>query len=97
MIVGILIAIVYTLGSIIDLFFETIGQNPGWDDAITILTFGIDFLDWRLFAVAPLWLIVILISIIAIWIGYSMLTPFSVPQMGVPRLHLFPSKNWKKS
>ena len=78
MIVGILIAIVYTMGSIVDLFFETIGQNPNWDVAFYL--FGIDFLDWRLFTVAPLWIIVILISIIAIWIGYSMLTtPAPVP------------------
>ncbi len=78
MIVGILIAIVYTMGSIVDLFFETIGQNPNWDVAFYL--FGIDFLDWQLFVVAPLWIIVILISIIAIWIGYSMLTtPAPVP------------------
>ena len=75
MILGILIAIVYTMGSILDLFFETIGGNPEWDSLFVI--FGHDWLDWRLFVVLPLWLIVILISIIAIWIGYSMLTTFS--------------------
>ncbi|MHA1492310.1 MAG: hypothetical protein ACTSRI_21985 [Promethearchaeota archaeon] len=78
MIVGVLIAIVYTMGSIVDLFFATIGQNPDWDKAFEL--FGIDFLDWQLFVVAPLWIIVILIAIIAIWIGYSMLTtPAPVP------------------
>ena len=78
-IVGILIAIIYTLGSIVDLFLETIGKTPGGltlDQIIPGLDLGIDLLDWRLFVVAPLWLIVILISIIAIWIGYSMLTIF---------------------
>ncbi|TFF69015.1 MAG: hypothetical protein EU516_01805 [Promethearchaeota archaeon] len=75
MILGILIAIVYTMGSILDLFFETLGANPEWDSIFMI--FGHDWLDWRLFVVLPLWLIVILISIIAIWIGYSMLTIFS--------------------
>lgn len=78
MIVGILIAIIYTLGSVVDLFFETIGNNPNWDAAFNL--FGIDFLNWKLFVVAPMWLIIILISIIAIWIGYSMLTtPAPVP------------------
>ncbi|MFX1355773.1 MAG: hypothetical protein ACFFA8_00675 [Promethearchaeota archaeon] len=78
MIVGILIAIVYTMGSIIDLWFETLGGNPDWDNIFMV--FNHDWLDWRLFVVLPLWLIVILISIIAIWIGYSMLTtPAPVP------------------
>lgn len=80
MIVGILIAIVYTMGSILDLLFTTIwAPNSGeWDSWIHL--FGIDWLDWRLFVVAPMWLLVLLISIIAIWIGYSMLTtPAPVP------------------
>ncbi|MFX1574016.1 MAG: hypothetical protein ACFFB0_14815 [Promethearchaeota archaeon] len=78
MIIGIIIAIVYTMGSIVDLAFNTIWNNPGWDDWTRI--FGINWLDWRLFVVLPMWLIVILISIIAIWIGYSMLTtPAPVP------------------
>ncbi|MFX1236538.1 MAG: hypothetical protein ACFFAS_11485 [Promethearchaeota archaeon] len=78
MIIGILIGVIYTLGSIVDLGFETIWNNPDWDAAFRI--FGYDFLDWRLFVVAPIWLIVILISIIAVWIGYSMLTtPAPVP------------------
>jgi hypothetical protein len=78
LIVGILIAIIYTLGSVVDLAFDTIWDNPDWDKMFQI--FGIDWLDWRLFVVAPMWLLVILISIIAIWIGYSMLTtPAPVP------------------
>jgi len=78
MIVGILIAIVYTLGSIIDLLFDTIWDDPNWDSWARL--FDIDWLDWKLFVVAPMWLLVILISIIAIWIGYSMLTtPAPVP------------------
>lgn len=78
MIVGILIAIIYTMGSIVDLLFDTIWKNPDWDSFMNIL--DIDWLDWRLFVVAPLWLLVILIAIIAIWIGYSMLTtPAPVP------------------
>jgi len=80
MIVGILIAIIYTMGSIVDLLFDTIWKNPDWDLWLKELLFDIDFLDWKLFVVAPLWLLVILIAIIAIWIGYSMLTtPAPVP------------------
>ena len=78
MIVGILIAIIYTMGSIVDLLFDTIWNDPNWDSWLNL--FGIDWLDWKLFVVAPLWLLVILIAIIAIWIGYSMLTtPAPVP------------------
>ncbi len=72
MILGILIAIIYTMGSVVDLWFNTIGNNPGWDAAFNL--FGIDWLDYRLFTVLPLWIMVLLIAIIAIWIGYSMLT-----------------------
>ena len=80
MIVGILIAIVYTMGSILDLLFTTIwAPSTGeWDSWLNL--FEHDWLDWRLFVVAPMWLLVLLISIIAIWIGYSMLTtPAPVP------------------
>jgi hypothetical protein len=77
-ILGLAIAVIYTMGSIIDLLFDTIWANPNWDSWSNI--FGIDWLDWKLFTVAPIWLLVILISIIAIWIGYSMLTtPAPVP------------------
>ena len=78
MILGILIAIVYTMGSVVDLWFNTIGNNPNWD--VVFKLFGIDWLDYRLFTVLPLWIMVLLIAIIAIWIGYSMLTtPAPVP------------------
>ena len=78
MILGILIAIIYTMGSVVDLYFNTIGGNPGWDVAFNL--FDIDWLDYRLFTVLPLWIMVLLIAIIAIWIGYSMLTtPAPVP------------------
>jgi len=79
-VVGLLIAIVYTMGSILDLLFTTIWapSSGEWDSWANL--FDIDWLDWRLFVVAPIWLLVILISIIAIWIGYSMLTtPAPVP------------------
>ena len=72
MVLGILIAIIYTMGSVVDLWFATIGNDPNWDAAFAL--FGIDWLDYRLFTVLPLWIMVLLIAIIAIWIGYSMLT-----------------------
>jgi len=74
MILGILIAIIYTMGSVVDLWFETLGNNPNWD--IALRPWDIDWLDYRLFTVLPLWIMVLLIAIIAIWIGYSMLTGF---------------------
>jgi len=74
MLLGILIAVVYTMGSVVDLWFGTLGATPNWDAAFRL--FEIDWLDWRLFTVLPLWIMVLLIAIIAIWIGYSMLTGF---------------------
>ncbi|MFX1496593.1 MAG: hypothetical protein ACFFBH_03610 [Promethearchaeota archaeon] len=79
LILGIFIAVVYTMGSIVDLWFQTWGNNPNW--AVHIFgSFLGGLLSWELFVVIPIWLIVILICIIAIWIGYSMLTtPAPVP------------------
>ena len=79
MILGILIAIIYTMGSVVDLWFSTWGADPLWAHKLFGEFIG-SILSWELFVVLPLWLIVILISIIAIWIGYSMLTtPAPVP------------------
>ncbi len=80
MVLGILIAIIYTMGSVVDLYFDTSFGifDPNWDQAFRF--FGIDWLDYRLFTVLPIWIMVLLIAIIAIWIGYSMLTtPAPVP------------------
>lgn len=80
MVVGILIAILYTLGSIVDLFMEAIGVPGGFTMPIISDVLPFDIFSWRLFVVLPLWLLVILVCIIAIWIGYSMLTtPAPVP------------------
>ena len=81
MCVGVLLAIIYTLGSVVDLFLTTslAGdlQNP---QGFVLFPDMIDIFKWELFVVLPLWLIVVLISVIAIWIGYSMLTtPAPVP------------------
>ena len=75
LILGVLIGVIYTLGSLVDLIMEQFLGNQQWDSIFEI--FGIDWLNWRLFVVLPMWLIVLLICIIAIWIGYSMLTPFT--------------------
>ncbi|MHA2296452.1 MAG: hypothetical protein ACXAEU_00580 [Candidatus Hodarchaeales archaeon] len=72
MITGILAAIIYTLGTVVDLFFNTIGNNPYWDSNIWIG--GIDFLDWKLFLVLPVVLVVILISFIIMGLGYMNFT-----------------------
>jgi len=80
MVVGVLLAIVYTLGSVVDLYLQSSigGSNP--DGFIIPIPGLIDLFDWRLFVVLPLWLIIMLVSIIAIWIGWSMLTtPAPVP------------------
>jgi hypothetical protein len=53
--VGVLIALIYTLGSIVDLIFDT----------------GIAWLDWRLFVVLPVWLVIIIISLLIIVISLS--------------------------
>lgn len=81
MIIGVIIAIVYTLGSVVDLYMESIGGvTGGFEIPFVTNLFGVDLFSWRLFVVAPLWLLVILVSVIAIWIGYSMLTtPAPVP------------------
>ena len=69
MIVGLLIAVIYTMGSVLDLWLD-----------LKFVLFDIDWLNWKIFVVGPIWLFVMLISIIAIWIGYSMLTtPAPVP------------------
>ena len=46
MIVGALIAVVYTLGSIVDLYMQTIGGDKNGID-LTSAIIGIDLLDWR--------------------------------------------------
>ena len=84
MLLGIVIMVLYTLGSIVDLYLEATGLEKGFlmpfVSQWTIDNLGYDIFSWRLFVVLPLWLLVVLICIIAIWIGYSMLTtPAPVP------------------
>ena len=51
-IIGIGLATIYTMGTLIDLIF-----------------FDFSWLDWRLFIVIPIWLIVFIFSLIMIFIG----------------------------
>ncbi|MHA2175815.1 MAG: hypothetical protein ACXABI_13355 [Candidatus Hodarchaeales archaeon] len=51
----VIIAIIYTLGSIVDLLFDT----------------GIAWLDWRLFVVLPVWLVIILIALMIVVMSFS--------------------------
>ena len=77
-IIGILLAIIYTLGSIIDFLFNVFWENPDWD--LWARLFDIDVLNWEFFVAIPLWALVIIISIVAIWIGYNMIvTPAPIP------------------
>ena len=82
MLVGFVIAIVYTFGSIVDLMMESslFGVSGGFQIEFLTNLLGIDIFSWRLFVVLPIWILVILICVIAIWIGWSMLTtPAPVP------------------
>lgn len=77
-IIGILLAVIYTLGSIIDFLFNILWENPDWD--LWARFFDIDVLNWEFFVAIPLWALVIIISIVTIWIGYSMIvTPAPIP------------------
>jgi predicted membrane protein len=80
-VVGALLGIIYVLGSLVDFLMTTSlfgGLENGFD--ITSSWLGVDLFDWRLFVVAPMTLVVVLVAIIAVWIGYSMLTtPAPVP------------------
>lgn len=78
MIIGIFLAVIYTLGSIIDFLFNILWENPDWD--LWARFFDIDVLNWEFFVAIPLWALIMIISIVAIWIGYSMITtPAPIP------------------
>lgn len=80
---GIAIAVIYTMGSIVDLLFTSFGGTAATAEYGLDLTtdlIGFDLFNWEYYVVVPLWIVVILVAIIAIWIGYSMLTtPAPVP------------------
>jgi hypothetical protein len=80
MVVGILIIFFYTVMGPIDRACMDGGFMAGtWLDNITSWRnmFG---LDWEWMVILPMWLVVVLVGVIAAWIGFSMLTtPPPVP------------------
>jgi hypothetical protein len=75
---GIAIAVIYTMGSIVDLILTS--RLFGIPGGLKWEIFGFDVFNWQFYVVFPLWIVVILVAVIAIWIGYSMLTtPAPVP------------------
>jgi hypothetical protein len=54
-IVGLLIAIVYTLGTVVDYVYD------------------IELLDWRLFLIVPIWLVIMIIALMIVFLGLSSL------------------------
>ncbi len=78
LILAILLIIVYTVIGPIDLFLAT---NPTpWLEALTGWLRAIPGFNYLWAIMLPLWLVVFLVSVIAAWIGFSMLTtPPPVP------------------
>ena len=78
--VGFLIAITYTLGSVIDFWLQSSWAGSFFNTDGFIIPGLPDIFDWRFFIVFPLWIFIIVVSVISIWIGYSMLTtPAPIP------------------
>ncbi|SRR6056297_3833124 len=77
MLVGLLVIVGYIFWGPLDLFYSTSGRSwPGWLDWLE----GIKGFDWQWAVVIPLTLIVLLVGLLAAWIGYSMFTtPPPVP------------------
>ena len=73
--IGIGLATIYTLGTLVDLAID------------------ITWLDWRLFIAIPIWLIVIIISLIMIFIGAS---SFSKSSMGEKMFEKMFEKKFEK-
>ncbi len=79
MVVGVLLIVVYTFWAPLSLLFDgpnLIYTGPSYLEWL----YNIDGFSWTWAVVLPLWLIVVLVGIIAAWIGFSMLTtPPPVP------------------
>jgi len=81
MLVGILLIIVYTFWAPLSLLWQgsKIDQFTG-PEFLRGLYENISAFNWAWAVVLPLWLIVVLVGVIAAWIGFSMLTtPPPVP------------------
>ncbi len=78
--VAAVVLVVYTLYTVVDWYIWMSNGNTGHGLAEPISGFLTNVFDWQFMIMAPIWLLVSLIMIIAIWIGYSMLTtPPPVP------------------
>ncbi|MCP4761777.1 MAG: hypothetical protein GY870_08345 [archaeon] len=79
MIGALVVLLVYTLMGPIDLACDGILSGTAIDTA-TVGIRHIMGLDWRWMVMLPLWIAVALVCIIAMWIGFSMITtPPPVP------------------
>jgi fatty acid desaturase len=81
MLVGVLIIVFYTFWGPLSLYWQGSQLNqtnyPSW---LSWFYVSIPAMNWAWAVVLPLWLIVVLVGVIAAWIGFSMLTtPPPVP------------------
>ncbi|GAB4316737.1 MAG: hypothetical protein Kow0069_19130 [Promethearchaeota archaeon] len=78
LVVAAAVLVLYTLYTVVDWYLQTYAGAPlGLPSPIGALE---NVFNWQFMVLAPMWLIVVLICVIAIWIGYSMLTtPPPVP------------------
>ena len=80
MILAILLIIVYTVIGPIDLLLTSDLPALDWFDGITAWLRNINGFNWKWAMMLPMFMVVFLISVIAAWIGFSMLTtPPPVP------------------
>jgi hypothetical protein len=77
LLLAIVVGILYTLMGPVDYWLKKTGQEPM--DILAFL-YAIPGFNWEVAVILPLWLVVILVCIIAAWIGVSMITtPPPVP------------------
>ena len=79
MVVGIVLIIVYTVIGPLDYYAAGTGAGT-WVDTSTAWLRDLPLMHWEWAVILPLWLVVVLVGIIAAWIGISMITtPPPVP------------------
>ena len=80
LLLAIVVGVLYILMGPVDYWLKKTNQNP--DDVMGVLAFlyGITGFNWEVAVLLPLTLVVIIVCIIAAWIGVSMITtPPPVP------------------
>jgi fatty acid desaturase len=79
MLVAILLIVFYTLWGPVDLYMSRLTEQPA-DRGALAWFYSLPAMNWEYAVVLPMWLVVVLVGIIAIWIGFSMVTtPPPVP------------------